>query len=89
MSRAIEAAIHSAKCSLNRCFVTQGQYVADTFTVGAFFVAVITGCLTECTVVPIRCLASDCVNAIATSFTADFGTSTICDRQVVARAATL
>jgi hypothetical protein len=74
---------------LNRRFIPQDEYIADTFAVGAFFVAVISGCLTECTFVPIRYFSSNCVNAVAALFTSDFGTATVRDRQVVASAATL
>ena len=74
---------------LNRCLIPQDERVADTLTVGAFFVAVIPGCLTQRTFVPISYFSSNRVNAVAALFAVDFGTATVCDRQVVTSTATL
>jgi len=44
---------------LNRSFIRQDEQIANTFAVGAFFIAVIPGCLTERTFVPIRYFSSN------------------------------
>ena len=74
---------------LDRRFIPQDEYIADTLTVGAFFVAVIPCCLTKCTFVPIRYFPSNRVSAVAALPAVDFGTATVCDCQVVTSAATL
>jgi hypothetical protein len=74
---------------LNRRFIPQDEYITDTFAVGAFFVAVISGSQTECTFFPIRYACTNCVNAVAALSTVDFGTTKVRDRQVVTSAAAL
>src|SRR6202171_1583412 len=60
-----------------------------SFAVRAFFIAVISGCLTLRTFAPIKCLDSNCVNAAAALSAAGFATTTVCVAYVVTSAATL
>jgi hypothetical protein len=70
-------------------FIPQAhEEVAGTFAIRAFFIAVISGCLTVCTFDPISC-DSNCVNAAAALFAAGFATTSVCDPYVVTSAATL
>jgi hypothetical protein len=75
---------------LDRCFIREShEEIAGTLAVRAFFIAEISGCLTVCTFVPIRCFGSASVDAIAPLFAAGFGTTGVCDPHVVTGAATL
>jgi len=75
---------------LNRGRIRQAhEKIAGTLTGRAFFIAVIACCLTVCTFVPVGSLGSDCVHAAATLFVTDFGTTTVCDPQVVTSGATV
>ncbi len=75
---------------LNRCFIPQAhEKIAGTLAVRAFFIAVISGCLTVCTLAPIKYFDSNCVNAAAALFAAGFATTAVCDPHVVTSAATL
>jgi hypothetical protein len=75
---------------LNRGCIRQAhEKIAGTLTGRAFFIAVIACCLTVCTFVPVGSLGSDCVHAAATLFVTDFGTTTVCDPQVVTSGATV
>ena len=75
---------------LNRCFIPQAdEYVAGTFAVRAFLIAVISGCLAVRTFAPIKCFDGNCVNAAAALFAPGFATTTVCDPHAVTGAATL
>lgn len=84
----INAAERVPTLGLNRSFIRQHEHIANAFAVGAFFIAVIPGCLAECTLIPIRCFGSDYVDA-TTPFRAVFGTSTVCDPHIVTSVPTL
>jgi hypothetical protein len=82
----------STKCDRFRtsCFILQAhEQIAGAFAIRAFFIAVVSGCLTVCTFAPIKCFDSNCVNASAALFAAGFATTTVCDPHVVTSAATL
>ena len=75
---------------LNRCFIPQAhEWIAGTFAVRAFFIAVISGCWTACTFAAIKFFSSNCVNAAAALFATGLATTTVCDPHVVTSAATL
>jgi hypothetical protein len=65
------------------------EEIAGTFATGALFVAGISGCLAVGTFTPIGGLGSNCVNAVAALFADDFGTTSVCDPNVVAGATAL
>ena len=74
----------------DRCFIPQAcEQIADTFAIGALFIAGISSCLAVRTFAPIGCFGSNCVNAAAALFTAAFATTTICDPYVVTGPTTL
>jgi hypothetical protein len=75
---------------LNSCFIPQSyEEITGTLAVRALFIAVISGCLAECTFAPIRCFDSTCVNATAALLAAGFATTVVYDPHVVTGAATL
>ena len=83
-----ECALESGR--LNRCLKAWAhKQIADTFAVGAFPVAVVSGSFTVRTFAPIKLFGRECVNAIAALLVAGFATTTVCDPDVVASAATL
>lgn len=77
------------RLGLNRCLVSQDEDIADAMTAGAFFIAVIPGCFAESAFGPIRYFFGYRPNAAATLFAFDFGTSKVCDCQIVTSAAAL
>jgi hypothetical protein len=76
------------KVRLNRCFTPRPyELKPSAVAVGARFIAVISGCLTLCTFVPINAFAGNSVNA-STSFGADsFATTTVHGPYVITSAA--
>jgi hypothetical protein len=69
------------------CFVLQAhEQVADAFAIGAFFVAVVSGGLTERTLAPIGWFGSDCVRATAALLVTGLAAAAVCDTHVVAGA---
>jgi hypothetical protein len=75
---------------LNRCLKDWAhEQIANTFAVRTFLIPVVAGCFTVRTFGPIKLFGGNCVNAIAAMLVAGFATTTVCDPDVVASAATL
>jgi hypothetical protein len=65
------------------------EKVPGTFAFRAFFVAVISGCLTVNAFDPIKVFDGNCVNTAAALLANGFGTTTVCDSHVVTNSAAL
>jgi len=75
---------------LNRCFIPQAhESIAGPFAVRAFFIAVISGCLTVRTFAPVKCSGSNGIQAATALIAAGFATTAVHDPHVVTNAATL